>query len=151
MSAAPQGRASSAPRYTATGAALHQLLRELERFAQEGLALGRLSSVRLALLHSAMHGEKTASELARERGASRQATLRVVDSLLAEGWLERAPNPRHRRAPLLRATPLGRRTYFAAAHEEAAALNSLAEHCAYEEVAAALKLLRTIREHATRG
>ena len=151
MSSAREGQARPAPRYTPVGAALHQLVRELERIAQEGVPLARLSSARIALLHSAMQGEKTASELARERGASRQATLRVVDSLLAEGWLERAPNPRHRRAPLLRATPLGRRVYHAAAHEEAAALNALAEHCAHTEVAATLKLLRTIRKHAQRG
>jgi DNA-binding MarR family transcriptional regulator len=151
MSAAPTGHAVPAPRYTATGAALHQLLREIEGFAQAGVALGRLTSVRLALLHSAMQREKTASDLARERGASRQATLRVVDALLAEGWLERAANPRHRRAPLLRATPLGRRIYHAAAHEEAAALNALAEHCEHAEVAAALKLLRTLRGHVRRG
>jgi DNA-binding MarR family transcriptional regulator len=151
MGAIPQGQTRPAPRYTATGAALHHLLRELERFAQEGLVLGRLTSVRLGLLHSAIQLEKTASDLARERGASRQATLRVVDSLLAEGWLERAPNPRHRRAPLLRATPLGRRVYYAAAHEEAAALNAVAEHCDHAEVAAALKLLRTLRAHARRA
>jgi DNA-binding MarR family transcriptional regulator len=148
MSSAPEGHARLAPRYTPGGAALHQLVRELERIAQEGLPLARLSSVRLALLHSAMTRGKTASELARERGASRQATLRVVDALLAEGWLERAENPRHRRAPLLRATPLGRRVYQAAAQEQAHALNRIAESCDAAEVFAAIRLLRTLRERA---
>ena len=148
MSSAPEGHGRLSPRYTPGGAALHQLVRELERIVQEGLPLARLSSVRLALLHSAMSQEKTVSDLARERGASRQATLRVVDALLAEGWLERAENPRHRRAPLLRATPLGRRVYQAAAHEQAQALNRIAESCDAAEVFGAIRLLRTLRERA---
>ena len=148
MNESPVGRARTTPRYTPGGAALHQLLRELERFAQEGLALGRLSAARLALLHSLLQSEKTASDLARERGASRQATLRVVDALLAEGWLERAPNPRHRRAPLLRVTPHGARVHHEAAHAQAQALNRIAESCDSAEVFAATRLLRALRERA---
>ncbi len=148
MMASPVGSSRSAPRYTPCGAALHQLVRELERFSQEGIALGRLSGARLALLHSLLQGEKTASELARERGATRQATLRVVDALLAESWVERVPNPRHRRAPLLRVTSLGRRVYAEGAQQQAQALNRLAESCDAAEVLAALRLLRALRERA---
>jgi len=148
MSASPGGPSRAAPRYTPGGAALHQLVRELERFAQEGLALGRLSTARLAVMHSLLQSEKTASELARERGATRQATLRVVDALLAEGWLERAANPRHRRAPLLRVTALGARVQRAGAHEQAQALNRIAESCDGAEVLAAVRLLRGLRERA---
>lgn len=151
MSEAPVGRTRIAPRYTPGGAALHQLVRELERFAQEGLPLGRLSAVRLALLHSLLQREKTASDLARDRGTSRQAALRVVEALLAEGWLERAPNPRHRRAPLLRVTPHGARIYHAAAQEQALALNRIAESCDSAEVFAAIRLLRAVRERAAAG
>jgi DNA-binding MarR family transcriptional regulator len=146
MALGPVSTSRSAPRYTAGGAALHKLLRELDRFAQEGLVLARLSPVRLTLLHSLLQREKTASELARERGATRQATLRVVDALLAEGWLERRPNPRHRRAPLLRVTPLGARVHRDAAHERAQALNRLAQRCDGSDVAAATRLLRALRE-----
>jgi len=144
------GRARSAPRYTPGGAALHQLVRELELFAQGGVALGRLSSARLALLHSVMQRPKTASDLARERGATRQATLRLADALLAEGWLERAENPRHRRAPLLRATPLGERAHAEAAHERAQMLNRIAESCDAGDVLAAIRLLRLLRERSGR-
>jgi len=148
MPASPAGSNRNPPRYTSGGAALHQLVRELERFAQEGLALGRLSTARLAVLHSLLQGEKTASELARERGATRQATLRVVDALLAEGWLERAENPRHRRAPLLRVTALGARVHRDAAQEQAQALNRIADGCDNAEVVAAVRLLRGLRERA---
>ncbi|HEU4430810.1 MAG TPA: MarR family winged helix-turn-helix transcriptional regulator [Myxococcota bacterium] len=143
-------RARSAPRYTPGGAALHQLVHELERIAQEGVAFGRVSSARLALLHAVLQREQTASELARERGATRQATLRLVDALLAEGWLERVENPRHRRAPLLRATPLGARAYHDAAQLRAQALNRAAESCDAGEVLAAVRLLRVLREQAGR-
>lgn len=148
MSVASVGSSRSAPRYTPGGAALHQLVRELERFAQEGLALGRLSAARLAVLQSLIQGEKTASELARERGATRQATLRVVDALLAEGWVQRAPNPRHRRAPLLHVTALGARICHEAAHAQARALNQIAESCDSAELFAAVRLLRAVRERA---
>ncbi len=148
MSASPVGPDRSAPRYTPAGAALHQLVRELERFAQEGLALGRLSAARLGVLHSLLQSPKTASELARERGATRQATLRVVDALLAEGWLQRAPNPRHRRASLLRVTTLGARVHREAAHEQAQALNRIAESCDSAELFAAVRLLRAVRERS---
>ena len=146
MALTPASSSRAAPRYTPGGAALHALMRELDRFAQEGIALARLSPARLALLHSLLQREKTASELARERGATRQATLRVVDALLAEGWLERRPNPRHRRAPLLRVTPLGARVHRDAAHERAQALNRIAERCDGADVAAATRLLRALRE-----
>jgi DNA-binding MarR family transcriptional regulator len=123
-------------------------VRELERFAQEGLALARLSPARLGVLQSLLQSAKTASELARERGATRQATLRVVDALLAEGWLQRAPNPRHRRAPLLHVTPLGARVHHEAAHAQAQALNRIAESCDGSEVFAAVRLLRAVRAAA---
>ncbi len=148
MAAAPVGPSRSAPRYTPGGAALHQLVRELERFAQEGLSLARLSPARLAVMHSLLQSEKTASELARERGATRQATLRVVDALFAEGWLVRAPNPRHRRSPLLRVSALGARVYRDAAQAQARALNRIAESCDSAEVFAAVRLLRALRERA---
>ena len=148
MVASPVGPTRSTPRYTPGGAALHQLVRELERFAKEGLALGRLSAARLALLHSLLQREKTASELARERGATRQATLRVIDALLAESWLQRVPNPRHRRAALLRVTALGTRIYHDSAHEQAQALNRIAESYDSAEVFAAVRLLRALREKA---
>ncbi len=143
------GRPRSTPRYTPAGAALHQLLREVERTAQEEIGLARLTPARLAVLHSLLQSAKTASELARERGASRQATLRVVESMLAEGWLERAQNPRHRRAPLLRVTAHGARAHQNAALEQARALNQLAESCDSAEVFAAIRLLRNLRERAS--
>ena len=151
MTAAPVGLGSTrvSPRYTPGGAALHQLVREIERFAQDGLALTRLSAARLVLMHSLLQRERTASELARERGATRQATLRVVDALLAEGWLERRPNPHHRRAPRLRLTPLGARVYHEAAREQARALNRIAESCDSAELLAAIRLLRGLRERAS--
>jgi DNA-binding MarR family transcriptional regulator len=148
MTTAPVGSGRNAPRYTPGGAALHLLVTELERFAQEGLVVGRLSGARLALLQSLLQGEKTASELARERGATRQATLRVVDALLAEGWLQRVPNPRHRRAPLLRVSPLGARVHRDAAHARAQELNRIAESCDGAEMFAAVRLLRAVREKA---
>jgi DNA-binding MarR family transcriptional regulator len=145
MAEAIHGRLRVAPRYTAGGGALHQLLREVERVAREGVGSARLSTGRLALLRSLGRAAKTASELARERGASRQSTLRIVESLLAEGWIARAPNPRHRRAPLLGLTPLGARVYERAALAQAEALNRLAERCDPAQVLDALRLLRSLR------
>ena len=65
MSEKTSGRSRTGPRYTPAGAALHQLLREAERTAQQGIALGRITAARLAALHSLLQHAKTASELAR--------------------------------------------------------------------------------------
>ena len=48
------------------------------------------------------------ADVAREIGVTRQSVQRVADLLVAQGLADYQPNPRHRRAKLLTATPAGR-------------------------------------------
>lgn len=50
-------------------------------------------------------GPQTVPSMARARSVSRQSLQPVVDALVREGLVRRAPNPRHRRSPLYEATP----------------------------------------------
>lgn len=133
---------SSSDRYSPAGAALFGVLQEVERL-REGPArmAGRLSVLReLARLGSA-----TASELARARHASRQATQRIADDLLARGWLARRANPGDRRAPLLELTPTGRLSFDGLRKEETLQLNRLAAGLDPAALQSTRRLLRTLQ------
>ena len=56
-------------------------------------------------------GPLTAAQIARDKGLQRQGVQRLVDVLSAEGVLEFAPNPNHRRAKLVRMTDTGLGAY----------------------------------------
>ena len=51
----------------------------------------------------------TVPGIARRLGQSRQSVQRVADDLITTGCVRSAPNPGHRRSPLLRLTPDGLR------------------------------------------
>ncbi len=138
---------SEQPRYSHAGAALFGLLRELER---TGDPLGlEQPPARLAVLRLlAQQGALTVSEIARLRGATRQGVQQLAHRLVQRGWLERRPNPRHRRSPLLRLTPAGRRVYQALIRSETERLNQLAEGLEPAALTAARRLLATLRERA---
>lgn len=130
--------------FSHAGAALFELLREIERVrAPLGLSLspGRLSVLRLLV----RQGPATASELARARGGSRQGIQRIADDLTRRGWVRRTPNPRHRRAALLELTAAGRAVYRQLAGEETRTLNRLAAGVPCAEIQAARRLLSSLR------
>ena len=137
----------AAPRFTEAGAALYQLLRELERMPVATEALGGESAARLGILR-ALHRKsgQTASDLARGRGSTRQATQRLVDSLVEEGLAERIANPRHKRAPWLRLTRRGEARYRHLASREAQAVNGRAGGLSPGELRAATRVLRELRK-----
>lgn len=140
------------PRYTASGAALHALLAEAARLPRgaPGLEAGR----RGLLLALAAGPPATAAGLARRAAvpaSTRQAVQHLADSLLAEGLLERRPNPRHRRAPLLALTASGRRRAAAVAAGQAERLNAVAARLEPGELRAAARLLRGIRDTFASG
>jgi DNA-binding MarR family transcriptional regulator len=125
---------------------LYQLARELERLDVSGLLGGAVSAGRLDVLRTLSRGgPQTVSQIARGREATRQGVQRLVDALVAEGWLELAPNPRHRRARLVKLARRGEREYQRLAAEEARALNAVAEAMPAERMQEATQLLRQLR------
>jgi DNA-binding MarR family transcriptional regulator len=72
-------------------------------YGDEGGGAGRRGILRGV----ARYGEQTVPELARTRSVTRQHVQEVVNALAREGLVELAPNPRHKRSRLVRATPRG--------------------------------------------
>jgi len=66
------------------------------------------------------------ADVAREIGVTRQSVQRVADLLVAQGLADYQPNPRHRRAKLLTATPAGRDAIYRIAPGHAAFAAKLA-------------------------
>jgi DNA-binding MarR family transcriptional regulator len=80
-------------------------------FTAKGEALAKLGGQTLArwlILDAVEDAPSTVAQIARGRGIARQAIQRVADSLAREGLVAYEPNPRHRRANLVRPTPQGR-------------------------------------------
>jgi DNA-binding MarR family transcriptional regulator len=66
-----------------------------------------LTSARWQVLGAVLREPLSVSEAARAMGLTRQSVQRLGDALVADGMAEYVPNPRHRRAKLLRPTPRG--------------------------------------------
>ena len=134
--------------FSEAGVALFHLLREIEA------SLPRLSPLpvsngRMALLRSlALRGPRNLSELARERGVSRQGVQRLADVLEAEGLAASTRDPSNARAKRLALTAAGLTAYHELAREEARQLNALAAGLAPSDLRAATRVLRLL---ASRG
>ena len=79
-------------------------------FTSIGEALARLGDQTLArwvILDAIEDRPSTVAQIARRRGIARQAVQRVADLLVRDGLAAYEPNPRHRRAKLLRPTERG--------------------------------------------
>src|SRR5262245_56464095 len=102
------------PVRTAAGDAFTELVVEvawlggLVTAVGEALArVGDQTLARWALLDAVEDEPATVAQIAKRRGIARQAVQRVADVLARDGLVAYDPNPRHRRAPLLRPTPRG--------------------------------------------
>jgi len=84
--------------------------------------------------------------MARDRPVSREHIQAHVDALLAEGLVERAPNPAHKRSWLIALTPRGRRVLRRMAAREQALLGALPIEIPEKDLRAAAAVLRAVRE-----
>lgn len=64
-----------------------------------------LTAARWQVVGAVLHEPLTVAAVARRMGLARQSVQRTADLLVDAGLLERRPNPAHRRAHLLAATP----------------------------------------------
>lgn len=83
--------------------------------------------------------------LARSMGLTRQGVRRIVGELAAEGLVQLAPNPHHRRASLVLLTDAGRASYAAAQRLQRPWVDALAEGLDPEAVVTAHELLAALR------
>jgi DNA-binding MarR family transcriptional regulator len=102
----------SLPPQSAAGAALTDLILVVFRLngrlleaAERMAAAGGLTAARWQVLGGVLDEPRTVAEVARRMGLTRQSVQRLADVLVVEGFAGWEPNPRHRRAKLLRASP----------------------------------------------
>ena len=134
-----------AARYSEAGAAVFQLLQELDR-SPEIWGEGQVSRGRLSVLRVlATQGPMTMSEVARARKTSRQGVQRLAGALVEEGWLQAVENPEDRRATRLELTESGLAAYQGLASAEAERLNALARGIAVDDVRSAAQVLKALR------
>jgi DNA-binding MarR family transcriptional regulator len=134
-------------RYTPSGAALHGLLGLAARLEGElAEAVPRGAGTLLDQLAGGL--PRTVAELARDRHVSRQGVQRLANDLGRQGLVERLPNPRHRRAPLLALTERGLNRHRARSTGEAERLNALARGLDPSEIRAAARVLGQLLERA---
>src|SRR5512134_1831441 len=133
--------------YTEAGVALFHLLRQLET-SLPLLSQLPVSHGRMALLRSlALRGPRNLSELARERGVSRQGVQRLAEALESEGLARSAPDPSSARAKRLELTEAGLAAYRELAQQEARDLNARAAGLAPAELRTAARVLRLLAGH----
>jgi DNA-binding MarR family transcriptional regulator len=130
--------------YTEAGVALFHLLRQLET-SLPLLSQLPISHGRMALLRSlALRGPRNLSELARERGVSRQGVQRLADALESEGLARSAKDPSSARAKWLELTEAGLAAYRELAQQEARELNTRASGIAPADLRTATRVLRLL-------
>lgn len=95
----------------------------------------------------AIRSPKSVAAIARERGLARQSVQRTADLLAAEGLVEYTENPAHRRAKLVRLTPLGQEILGDITQAQIAWANALADAmpAGEAEIRQALAVLRQLR------
>jgi len=92
-------------------------------------------------------GEQTVPQMARARSVSRQHVQARVNELVEEGLVELKPNPAHKRSPLARLTPLGKKTVDAMNRNEARLLSNADLGASDNDLREAAETLRTVRAY----
>lgn len=92
-------------------------------------------------------GEQTVPQMARARAVSRQHIQALVNQLVEERLVEFIANPAHKRSPLARLTPLGKKTVDAMNRNEASLLSKADLGVSEKELREATETLRTVRAY----
>ena len=92
-------------------------------------------------------GEQTVPQMARARSVTRQHVQALVNQLVKERLVEFIANPAHKRSPLARLTPLGKKTVDAMNRNEAGLLDMADLSVTEKELREAAETLRTVRAY----
>lgn len=138
--------------HTAAGAAFTELILETFRLNGRLLAAGDrltrdlgLTSARWQVLGAIAAGPLPAAQIARNMGLQRQSVQRLVDALAADGLVEFATNPNHRRAKLVRLSAEGHSALQAVSRRQVEWSNRTAEGLGAGDLEAAVGVLRRLR------
>ncbi len=134
-------------------AALHALFEEVAALANQlrkPTAFGHQktngplsSSVVLQVLD--LLGRQTVPAIARARALSRQNIQVLVNRLESQGFVALAPNPAHKRSPLVQLTDSGRNLITTVEERQAHTLQKLLPHVSSARLVSALRLLQRLR------
>ncbi len=109
---------------------------------------GRSETARGVLRGLVRYGARTVPQLAFARSVTRQHTQEVVDGLIADGLVEKQPNPTHQRSHLI--APTTRGIEVVAAHDAEDARTMIAVGATMKvsraDLAITVRVLREMRE-----
>jgi DNA-binding MarR family transcriptional regulator len=105
-----------------------------------------LTSARWQVLGIIEHGPAPVAQVARAMGLTRQSVQETANGLEAEGFIEFAPNPRHRRAKLLVLTPKGHAAMEVVHERHACWANELGDRHQGAALEPAVSMLAEIRQ-----
>jgi DNA-binding MarR family transcriptional regulator len=145
----------SMARRTPAGEAVTELILEVFRLNGRLLIAGDrlvsrlgLTSARWQVLGAVALAERPepVAWLARSMGLNRQGVQRIVNELVAEGYVALEPNPHHRRASLVVLTAKGRTAFAAVDRLQTPWVNALATGLRAENIVVAKRIVAALRE-----
>ena len=107
---------------------------------------GRSTARRGILRGLVRYGSQTVPALARTRSVTRQHVQEVVDALVREGFVERRPNPTHKRSPLVCVTSRGERLVAELDTVDSIVLASVNDAVAPRDLDHAARTIQKLRE-----
>ena len=138
----------------ADGKTLHQLFRTLygaglalenvEELVHRASGLTGVQSKNIGHLLSG--GPMTISDLAYDRGVSRQSVQVAVGTMIELGYVCFLDNPRHKKAKLIQVTDLGRESFNAAQNAEFSLIERAFPDMKTDEVEVAIRVLKTMKK-----
>src|SRR5262249_8433827 len=129
---------------TETVSLFHRLRVVADQIHHRGEMTGALRSILRGLDKL---GEQTVPQMARARAVSRQHVQALVNQLVVERLVEFVANPAHKRSPLARLTPLGKKTVDAMNRNEAGLLSKADLDVTDKDLRQAAETLRTVRAY----
>lgn len=140
-----QARSPAGEVFTALVVEVAQLGAAFTAHGETFARLGGQTLARWVILDAVADAPATVADIARRRGIARQAVQRVADLLERDGLATYEPNPRHRRAKLLRATPAGREAIGPITKAQIAWANAIGARIGEAELTKARETLDRIR------
>ena len=140
------------------GSALYELLRQVRPLVlnsgrvveaslrPQGLSVG----MRAVLEVLAEHGAAAVPAIADRLDITRQGVQRHVNDLIELRYAETRSNPVHRRSVLIALTPAGSAVIGDVRRDELRHLAAMAQDCTRQEIATAIKVLRSLNDDVRR-
>lgn len=107
-----------------------------------------LTSARWQILGAIIRAERPqpVAWIARDLGTHRQNVQRIINDLQADGLVDFAPNPHHRRAQLVVLTDKGRRAFESAMQLEAPWISQISDGLTMKDLDAMRRVIAALRQ-----